>query len=52
MTMSILGLYSHMWHDAPDLDDDHQEPDPIDGEALTVTGTLVWWSAPAAATDE
>ena len=30
----------------PWLDDD-QEPDPIDGEALTITNCGGWWSAPA-----
>jgi hypothetical protein len=48
--MCILGLYSYpSWYDD---EDDDQEPDPIDGEALPVTGMLVWWSAPAGNDDE
>jgi hypothetical protein len=32
--------------------DDEPEPDPVDGEILTASAGLVWWSAPAAEDDD
>ncbi len=43
--MSVLGLYAHLWYDAPESDDEDEDDQPTPPrEALTVAGGLVWWS--------
>lgn len=41
--MSILGLYDHMWWDAPEADD--IDDDQLVPELLTVSAGCGWWSA-------
>jgi len=52
--MSILGLYSHMWWDAPDIDeDDDQDDQPMcPPDILSVSLGVVWWSDAPILTDD
>jgi hypothetical protein len=42
-----LGVYDHMYYDAPDVIDDDQDDDTPcwPTEALTSANGVVWWSA-------
>ena len=43
--MSILGLYSHMWWDAPEADQEEDDAPEWPSEALTASHGLIWWTA-------